>query len=80
MFRHNVCLLFDIRALSEFVVSETQAVYEAELDYESWAIYDQMAEGLDCVFSLELLHESLWALKPNLPQTQARDFQQNVFT
>ena len=48
-------------------------VYEAALGEESWAIYEQMEEGLECIFSLELLHESLWALKPNLPQTQARD-------
>ena len=48
-----------------------KVVYEAALGEESWSIYQQMEEGLDCVFSLELLHESLWALKPNLPQTQA---------
>ena len=48
-------------------------VYEAALGEESWAIYEQMEEGLECIFSLELLHERLWALKPNLPQTQARD-------
>ena len=48
-----------------------EAVYEAPLGDESWAIYEQMeSEGLECIFSLELLDGSLWALMPNLPQSQ----------
>ena len=48
-----------------------EAVYEAALGEESWDIYEQMElEGLECIWSLELLDGSLWALVPNLPETQ----------
>ena len=48
-----------------------EAVYEAALGEESWDIYAQMElEGLECIWSLELLDGELWALVPNLPMSQ----------
>ena len=59
--------------MDEAAWAEWEAVYEAPLCEEAWAIYEQMwLDGLECVFSLELM-DDLWVLKPNLPQTQARD-------
>jgi hypothetical protein len=50
---------------------EWEAVYEAPLGEESWSIYRQIeSEGLECIWSLELLDGSLWALVCNLPHTQ----------